>query len=59
MPRVDYDRIADVYDRDWYRAREFDPSLEAFLAEGRRDGLRVLDVGYGTGRQTGHHGRRV
>lgn len=52
MPRVDYDTIADVYDRDTYRVKTFDPKLAEFLeGHGRIDGLRVLDVGCGTGQQ--------
>jgi len=51
MPRVDYDEIADVYDRDSYRARDFDPNLKAFLGERETESPVVLDIGCGTGQQ--------
>jgi SAM-dependent methyltransferase len=51
MPRVDYDEIADVYDRDEYRSREFDTQLAAFVEVRSQPGLRVIDVGCGTGQQ--------
>jgi ubiquinone/menaquinone biosynthesis C-methylase UbiE len=52
MPRVDYDTIADVYDRDDYRAKTFDAKLGEFIdVRGSIDGLRILDVGCGTGQQ--------
>jgi ubiquinone/menaquinone biosynthesis C-methylase UbiE len=52
MPRVDYDTIADVYDRDAYRTKTFDPKLADFIdRRGSINGLRVLDVGCGTGQQ--------
>lgn len=53
MVRLDYDRIADLYDE---RARDHDVDLDlvAFL-ESRGDesssGIRILDVGCGTGKQ--------
>ena len=50
--RVDYDAVAQVYDRPWYREKIFDPLLREFLstrALGRR--ARILDVGCGTGAQ--------
>ena len=50
--RVDYDTIAHLYDE---RRRDYaaDERLAAFLAERRlaADGVRVLDVGCGTGKQ--------
>ncbi len=52
MPRVDYDEIADVYDRDDYRVKAFDAKLGEFIdVRGSIDGLRMLDVGCGTGQQ--------
>lgn len=50
-PRVDYDAIADVYDRDEYRSREFDGQLAAFVEGRSQQGMRVIDVGCGTGQQ--------
>jgi SAM-dependent methyltransferase len=51
--RVDYDRIADRYDVDRYRAKQVDPELLRFLDERAvsADVLAVLDVGCGTGNQ--------
>jgi ubiquinone/menaquinone biosynthesis C-methylase UbiE len=51
--RLNYDRIAHIYDEP-FRDHASDPHLARFLAE-RRDlepgNLRVLDMGYGTGKQ--------
>jgi ubiquinone/menaquinone biosynthesis C-methylase UbiE len=51
-PRVDYDRIAHLYDAQPYRGKSVDPKLLAFM--GRRassDPPAILDVGCGTGNQ--------
>src|SRR5439155_11755523 len=48
---VDYDRVADVSDRDAIRQKQVDRHLAAFIAERGRDDLRALDVGCGTGHQ--------
>lgn len=48
--RVDYDRIAAVYDRDRMRTKDADPRLVEFVAE-RGEDLRILDIGCGTGNQ--------
>jgi ubiquinone/menaquinone biosynthesis C-methylase UbiE len=53
MHRVDYDRVAALYDNRW-RDRTVDPDLLAFLDAHRAvDGasVRILDVGCGTGKQ--------
>ena len=47
-PRVDYDAIAPLYDRQPYRAKTVDPELTAFI--GQRPSA-LLDIGCGTGNQ--------
>lgn len=48
MPRVDYDRIAHVYDRPG-REKEVDPDLVALSRSRAGARIRVLDVACGTG----------
>lgn len=51
-PRVDYDKIAPLWDSQPYRSKSLDPQLVAFLEERAvRTSLRVLDIGCGTGSQ--------
>lgn len=53
MPRVDYDKIAHLYDEPC-RDHAVDPNLKAYLADHPaidRESLKVLDVGCGTGKQ--------
>lgn len=54
MPRVNYDKIAHVYDAHPHRVKPVDPNLRAFL-DHRPDltptEVAVLDVGCGTGAQ--------
>jgi ubiquinone/menaquinone biosynthesis C-methylase UbiE len=52
MKRIDYDRIADVYD-ERARDHEPDPLLQVFLETRPAGGkaVRVLDIGCGTGKQ--------
>ncbi|HEY3909866.1 MAG TPA: methyltransferase domain-containing protein [Stellaceae bacterium] len=51
-PRVDYDRIAHLYDAQPYRAKSVDPELLVFLGQRRpADIPAILDVGCGTGNQ--------
>ena len=50
--RVDYDRIAPLYDSQPYRARSPDAELLAFVSErGGRAPMDVLDIACGTGNQ--------
>lgn len=50
--RVNYDSVAPVYDRPWYRQKSFDPMLHEYLLKPGFDGrIHVLDVGCGTGAQ--------
>jgi ubiquinone/menaquinone biosynthesis C-methylase UbiE len=51
QPRVDYDKIAHLYDTQPYRARAADPALLAFVRDRPRADLAVLDIGCGTGNQ--------
>jgi len=54
MKRVDYDKIAHLYDAQPYRQKEVDPNLLAFLndqSDGTRTSLSILDIGCGTGNQ--------
>ena len=52
FPRVDYDKIAPLWDSQPYRSKSFDPQFVAFLEErAARTLLRVLDIGCGTGNQ--------
>ena len=52
MGRVDYDAVAQVYDRGPYRDKPFDPVLQTFLSERSLDlRVHVLDVACGTGTQ--------
>jgi ubiquinone/menaquinone biosynthesis C-methylase UbiE len=51
---VDYDRVAQRYDLERYRAKSVDPDLLAFLRERSNpwaDAVAVLDIGCGTGSQ--------
>lgn len=51
-PRVDYDRIAHLYDSQPYRDKQPDPELAAFLERRlETDSCAVLDLGCGTGNQ--------
>jgi ubiquinone/menaquinone biosynthesis C-methylase UbiE len=51
-PRVDYDKIAHLYDSQPYRARSVDPELLAFLRErASREPMSLLDIACGTGNQ--------
>jgi ubiquinone/menaquinone biosynthesis C-methylase UbiE len=51
-PRVDYDKIAPLWDSQPYRSKSLDPQFVAFLEErAARTLLRVLDIGCGTGNQ--------
>lgn len=52
--RLDYDRIADRYDAERYRAKEADPDLLALLHQRpdlQADTVAVLDIACGTGSQ--------
>ena len=54
IPRVDYDAIAPLYDRQPYRDKEVDRHLIAFVQQrssGLMPPLAVLDIGCGTGSQ--------
>lgn len=48
--RIDYDVIAEAYDRQPYREKKPDPELAEFLAA-RAGPVRALDLGCGTGNQ--------
>jgi ubiquinone/menaquinone biosynthesis C-methylase UbiE len=51
-PRVNYDAIAHLYDRQPYREKTIDPELLAFVAQRTpMAALSMLDVGCGTGNQ--------
>src|SRR5215471_11114014 len=51
-PRVNYDAIAHLYDRQPYREKTVDPELLAFVAQRTpMAALSMLDVGCGTGNQ--------
>jgi ubiquinone/menaquinone biosynthesis C-methylase UbiE len=51
-PRVNYDRIAHLYDAQPYRAKSVDPELLAFISQRTSpDSLAILDIGCGTGNQ--------
>jgi 2-polyprenyl-3-methyl-5-hydroxy-6-metoxy-1,4-benzoquinol methylase len=51
-PRVHYDAIAHLYDRQPYRGKTVDPELLAFVAQRAPvAALSILDVGCGTGNQ--------
>jgi ubiquinone/menaquinone biosynthesis C-methylase UbiE len=51
-PRVDYDKIAHLYDSQPYRARLVDPELLALLRErAPREPMSLLDIACGTGNQ--------
>lgn len=51
--RVNYDKIAHLYDSGPFRGKEVDPHLLAFLAERGETAVppRILDLGCGTGNQ--------
>src|SRR5437667_11358167 len=50
--RVNYDRIAHLYDAQPYRAKSVDPELLAFISQRTSpDTLATLDIGCGTGNQ--------
>jgi len=52
VPRVDYDRIAPLYDTQPYRQKMVDSELVAFLAQCHSaKPITLLDVGCGTGNQ--------
>ena len=48
-PRVNYDKIAHLYDTQPYRGRAADSDLLAFAGERDPADLAVLDIGCGTG----------
>ena len=51
-PRVDYDKIAHLWDAQPYRSKSLDPQLVAFIRErASRTPIRLLDIGCGTGSQ--------
>ena len=50
--RVDYDKIADLYDSQPYRSKSADPEFLSFVRERPASGpIRVLDIACGTGNQ--------
>lgn len=53
-PRVNYDKIAHLYDKQTYRQKEVDPNLLVFLKDQPAravSSLSILDMGCGTGNQ--------